>query len=149
MASIGKFLFGILGGSLGAYIVASILNSQFVIGFHNVPVSFGERFNMTMFDISNMWLYLIIILVAFLIAFLIAAILKRFLPRLSSIAYPVAGAAAIGAILGLMYLMFQTIPISGARSTLGFLSQVVAGAFGGWVFGKIILRGNAAKESKK
>jgi hypothetical protein len=51
----------------------------------------------------------------------------------------------MGTALGLMYMTFQTVPISGARSTLGFISQVVAGAFGGWVFGKIILRGKAKR----
>ncbi len=145
MATTIRFLLGLLGGSIAAYLLASILNSQFVMNAHGVPISFGDRFNMTMFDISNMGLYLVIILAAFLIAFLIAAILKRFLPKLSNIAYPIAGAAAMGTALGLMYIMFQTVPISGARSTLGFISQVVAGAFGGWVFGKIILRGKAKR----
>ncbi|GAB5480580.1 MAG: hypothetical protein Pars92KO_03370 [Parasphingorhabdus sp.] len=145
MAATIRFLLGLLGGGIAAYLLASILNSQFVMNAHDVPISFGDRFNMTMFDISNMGLYLVIILAAFLIAFLIAAILKRFLPKLSNIAYPIAGAAAIGTALGLMYIMFQTVPISGARSTLGFISQVVAGAFGGWVFGKIILRGKAKR----
>ena len=140
MAVTWKFMLALLSSSIAAYIPASIFNSQFVIGAHNIPVSLSDRWNMTMFDISNMWLYLVIILVAFLIAFLVAAILKRFLPKLSAIAYPIAGAAAIGATLGLMYIMFQTVPISGARSALGFLSQVLAGAFGGWIFGKIALR---------
>lgn len=141
MAATIRFLLGLLGGGIAAYLLASILNSQFVMNAHDVPISFGDRFNMTMFDISNMGLYLVIILAAFLIAFLIAAVLKRFLPKLSNVAYPIAGAAAIGTALGFMYMTFQTVPISGARSTLGFISQVAAGAFGGWVFGKIILRG--------
>jgi len=136
-----RFLLGLFLGGIAAYVLGTVLNSQFVMNAHPVSVSFGERFNMTMFDVSNMHLYLVIIWAAFLIAFLIAALLKRFLPRLSGIAYPIAGAAAIGTALGLMYIMFQTVPISGARSAAGFLSQVIAGAFGGWVFGKILLRG--------
>ncbi len=139
MAATVRFLLGLLGGTIAAYVLASIFNSQFIINAHNVPVSFGDRFNMTMFDLSNMYLYLVIILVSFLIAFAIAAILKRFLPKLSHVAYPIAGAAAIGTALGLMYINFQTVPISGARSALGFLSQMVAGAFGGWVYGKFLM----------
>lgn len=140
MAVTLRFLVGLLAGGVAAYLLGSILNSQFVINAHPVPVSFGDRFNMTMFDISNMGLYLAIILIAFLIAFLIAALLKRFLPKLSAMAYPIAGAAGIGTALGLMYIMFQTVPISGARSAVGFLSQMLAGAAGGWIFGKILTR---------
>jgi hypothetical protein len=144
MAATIRFLFSLLGGAVAAYILANIFNSQFVINAHNVPVSFGDRFNMTMFDLSNMYLYLVIIVVSFLIAFGIAGLLKRFLPKLSTVAYPIAGAAAIGTALGLMYVTFQTVPISGARSTLGFLSQVLAGGFGGWVYAKILLRRTTA-----
>lgn len=132
-----RFVLGLLGGALATYIFGTAVNSQFVMNAHGVPVAWGDRLNMTLFDISSMLPYFVIIAVSFLIAFLIAALLKRFLPRLANIAYPIAGAAAIGAALGLMYLTFQTIPISGARSTFGFLAQMAAGALGGWVFGKI------------
>lgn len=131
-------LFALVAASIAAYIVGTALNTQFVLAAHNVPVSFGDRFNMTMFDISNMLLYLIIILVGFLTAFAIASFVKSRLPRLAKYAYPVAGAAALGGILGLMYILFQTVPISGARSALGFLAQVLAGGFGGWVFARVI-----------
>ena len=143
MAMTIRFLLALLAGGIAAYILGSILNSQFVINAHPVAVSFGDRFNMTMFDLSNMVLYLVIIVVAFLISFVIAGLLKRFLPKLSNIAYPIAGAAGIGTALGLMYIMFQTVPISGARSTLGFLSQMLAGGVGGWVFSKILTRDKA------
>lgn len=124
--------------ALTTYIVGVIANSQFVMNAHEVPISFSERLNMTAFDVSNMWLYLAIILIALLLGFLIATLLKRVLPGLSGVAFPVAGAAAIGATLGLMYLQFQTVPISGARSAAGFASQVLAGGIGGWIFAKII-----------
>ncbi|WP_299328754.1 hypothetical protein [Parasphingopyxis sp.] len=127
-----------LVAALGTYVVAVVANAQFVMNAHNVPISFADRLNMTAFDVSNMWLYLIIIAVALLLGFLIAALLKRLLPGLSRAAFPIAGAVAIGATLGLMYLQFQTVPISGARSTIGFLSQVLAGGIGGWIFVKIL-----------
>ncbi len=135
-----RWIAALLLAAVGTYVLAVIANAQFVIAAHNVPVSFDDRMNMTAFDVSNMWLYLVIILIALLIGFLIASALKRMLPRLSRIAFPIAGAAAIGATLGLMYWQFQTVPISGARSALGFFSQVVAGAAGGWIFAKFTNR---------
>ena len=134
MAKFIRVFFGFVAAALTAYGAGSVLNTQFVIGAHGVPVSLGDRLNMTAFDVSNMTLYLIIIAFGFALAFIIAAILKRFLPGLAAIAYPLAGAVAIGTALGLMYMNFQTVPISGARSTFGFLAQMLAGALGGWVF---------------
>lgn len=135
-----RWVLGLIVAALATYIVGTALNSQFVIAMHDISVSIGDRFNMTMFDISNMVPYLVIIAVALLLGFVIATILKRFLPNLARIAYPIAGAAAIAVTLGAMYMMFQTIPISGARSTMGFLAQVFAGAIGGWVFARIAVR---------
>ncbi|WP_108811179.1 hypothetical protein [Sphingorhabdus sp. Alg231-15] len=139
MAGFLRFILGLFGGALITYIVGTTVNSQFVMNAHGVPVTWGDRLNMTLFDISNMLLYFVIIALSFLIAFAIAALLKRLLPNLANIAYPIAGAAAIGAALGLMYMMFQTVPISGARSTLGFLSQMAAGGLGGWIFGRFLV----------
>ncbi len=142
--SVALFTFSLIAGGLVTYLLGTAVNSQFVIGGHGLPVTMGDRLNMTMFDISNMWLYLMIILISFLIAFSIARIMKRFLPKLSGVAYPIAGAAAITVALGLMYIMFQTVPISGARSALGFVAQVVAGGIGGWVFGYFAAKKDAA-----
>jgi len=138
MKRFGRWIAALIVASLGTYMLAVIANAQFVIGAHNVPVTFTDRLNMTAFDISNMWLYLAVIAAAFLLGFAIAALVKRFLPGLSSVAYPIAGAAALGMVLGLMYLQFQTVPISGARSAPGFVGQVIAGGIGGWIFAKVL-----------
>ena len=135
-----RVILAFLAGILTAYLIGVSLNAQFVIAAHGVPVSLGDRLNMTAFDISSMVLYLVIIAVGFFIAFLIASLLKRVLPRLAGVAYPIAGAAAIGVALGLMYMKFQTVPVSGARGMFGFLAQMLAGGFGGWVFGKLASR---------
>lgn len=137
MSRIFRILLGFIASAITAYIIGTALNTQFVISGHGVPVGLGDRLNMTAFDISNMRLYLPVILLGFAIAFLIASVLKRFLPSFASIAYPLAGAAAIGGALGLMYLNFQTVPISGARGTYGFIAQMLAGALGGYVFAKL------------
>ena len=133
-----RWIGALIIASLGTYVVAVIANAQFVIGAHNVPVSFADRLNMTAFDVSNMWLYLVVILIALLLGFAIAALVKRLVPSLAEVAYPVAGAAALGVVLGLMYIQFQTIPISGARGPFGFASQVIAGGIGGWIFARVL-----------
>lgn len=140
MAAVTRFTLGLLAGAIVTYVLGTALNSQFVMNAHGVPVSWGDRLNMTLFDISNMLAYLAIIAVSFVIAFLIAKVTKRFLPNMADVAYPIAGAAAMGTALGLMYLLFQTVPISGARSLPGFLAQMVAGGVGGWIFGKVSSR---------
>lgn len=140
MAAATRFTLGLLAAAIITYILGTAVNSQFVMNAHGVPVTWGDRLNMTLFDISNMLPYLVIIAVSFLIGFLIARVIKRFLPNMADIAYPIAGAAALGTALGLMYVMFQTVPISGARSLPGFLSQMAAGAIGGWIFAKITSR---------
>ena len=133
-----RWIAALIAAALGTYILGVIVNSQFVMNAHGVPISFSDRLNMTAFDVSNMYLYLVIIVVTFLLGFVIAALVRRYVPSLARVAYPVAGAAAIATALGLMWMQFQTIPISGARSTAGFLAQVVAGGFGGWIFAKIV-----------
>ena len=137
MARFVRWILGLIAAALATYVVGTALNSQAVIAMHDISVSLGDRLNMTLFDLSNMVAYLAIIAVALLIGFLIATLLKRFLPNLARVAYPIAGAAAIAVTLGAMYMVFQTIPISGERSTIGFLSQMFAGAIGGWVFARI------------
>jgi len=140
MARVVRWILGLIAAALATYVVGTALNSQAVIAMHDSAVSIGDRLNMTLFDISNMVAYLAIIAIALLVGFLIATILKRFLPNLARVAYPIAGAAAIAVTLGAMYMVFQTIPISGARSTMGFLSQMFAGALGGWVFARIAVQ---------
>ncbi len=132
-----RWMAALLVAALGTYVLAVIANAQFVMHAHDVSIGFSDRVRMTAFDVSNMWLYLAVILVALLLGFLVATLLKRFLPQLARVAFPIAGAAAIGATLGLMYMQFHTVPISGARSTMGFVSQVLAGAFGGWLFARL------------
>jgi hypothetical protein len=143
-----RWINALLMAALATYLLGVVVNSQFVMNAHNVPISISDRLNMTAFDVYNMWLYLVIIMIALLLGFLIAALVKRLFPRLSQFAFPVAGAAAIGATLGLMYMQFQTIPISGARSILGFATQVVAGGIGGWIFAQMLNVGGRRRQKR-
>jgi len=132
------WLLMIIPAAFCAYVLGSFLSTQFVLGAHNVDVTFGERIAQTLADINGMRLYFIIILIGFFFAFLIAAGMKRILPGLAKWAYPIAGMAAILTALGLMYMQFDTVPISGGRSIPGFVAQLLAGGFGGFIFAKLL-----------
>ena len=133
-----RWIAALIVAGLATYVLAVAANAQFVMGAHNVPIAISDRINMTAFDVSNMGLYLAVILIALLLGFVIATVLRRFMPGLARHAFPIAGAAAIGVTLGVMYMQFQTVPISGARSPMGFASQVIAGGIGGWIFAKLL-----------
>jgi hypothetical protein len=84
----------------------------------------------------------IIVAVALAVAFLVAAGVKRIIRPLASVAYPVAGAAAIGGILALIESQFPGVgAIGGARTALGVALQMSAGLIGGVVFSIVANRG--------
>lgn len=72
---------------------------------------------------------------ALLVAFGIAHWLKPRVPLLAPMAWPLAGACAIAAVLAAMHAQFQTTPLAGARGLDGFVLFCLAGAIGGFVFG--------------
>lgn len=77
---------------------------------------------------------LVVFGIALGLGFATASWVKPRLPLLAPIAWPLAGASAVAAALGLMHLQFQMTPLAGARGTDGFLMFCFAGAFGGLVF---------------
>ena len=117
-----------------AYIFASTFSTQFVLATNVGNVPFGMRVASTLRDIQGTTLYAIVIALGFLVAFIIASLLKAVLPFLSAVAYPIAGGAAIATALGLMFLQFGQVPVSGAVYMPGFIFQIVAGAIGGLAF---------------
>ena len=72
---------------------------------------------------------------ALLVAFGAASWLKPRVPLLAPIAWPLAGAFAIAAVLMAMHAQFQMTPLAGARGLDGFILFCLAGAMGGLVFG--------------
>jgi len=72
----------------------------------------------------------------FLLAFGVAWWLSRRAPAwLRVLAYPLAGAVAVAATLGLMFWAYGMTPIAGARTGTGQALMVLSGAIGGLVFG--------------
>ena len=72
--------------------------------------------------------------IALALAFALAGWAKPKLPMLAPIAWPLAGAAAIGTTIGFMHAQFQTTPLAGARGWDGFILFCAAGAIGGGIF---------------
>lgn len=125
-------------GGLAAYIVAA-LTSQFVVLLGltelGLKVPLGDFLQSLGHAVLNMVFYLVVILLGFAIAFPVARQVKKIAPAiLQANAYPIAGAAAIGLALGLMYMQFGLFPILGAQETYGLLMQIASGAIGGFVF---------------
>jgi hypothetical protein len=74
--------------------------------------------------------------VGFALAFGLAWWLGRRAPAwLKALAYPLAGAVAVGAALGLMFVFYGMTPIAGARTFTGQALMLFSGAIGGIIFG--------------
>lgn len=118
------------------YILGAVFSTIFVLAANPYDVPLKFYVTTAISDIKGLTLYFVIIFIGFIIAFPIAAVIRKALPKLASIGYPLAGATAIAVALGLMYVQFETVPISGARGLFGFACQMFAGAIGGLTFAK-------------
>ena len=122
-------------------VLGSLASTHFVLfGLTDlgVHIGFTDRLYAYGHDVAGMApLFSGLVAVGFLIAFPVAALVVRFLPKLRTLGYAAAGAAAILAILLGMETTLATMPIAGARTTLGLVAQGVAGAIGGLVFAQI------------
>jgi hypothetical protein len=138
-----------IGSFLAAVIVAIILGSiastHFVLGALTdlgVEIPFSDRLTMTLQDIVGIApLYGAIIGTGLLVAFVAAIFVAKLAPSLRWLVYLVAGGAAVGITLFTLQVTFGGImPISGARSTGGFLAQIAVGAISGYVFARLTTR---------
>ncbi len=129
------------------YVLAVVITTALGAAFHTqmviraleqsgATVAPAERLAMTGGDIVGLApQFGLVMALGLLGGFLIAAVLKRVLKPLAPIAYPLAGAVAVGVALTVMGMAFDGItPIAGARTTIGFGLQCLAGAVGGLVF---------------
>ncbi len=124
-----------------AYIAAvtfsthSVLQRLVALG---VEIPINVRIETTIQDWMGMApLYLLIIAVGFFIAFVVAGLLSRFFPSQRTIVFTVAGFVAIVTAILIMNAALGVTGLAGARSTLGLLSQGLAGALGGYAFTRV------------
>ena len=132
----GAFIVSVLAAS----VAASIFSTQFVLaGLQGlgVAVSLNTRLEMTFNDLAILQTLGIVIAVCFLIGFLTAALCKRFIGGNRIFWYVLAGGSSLLAALLIMSAVLQLIPIAGARTTFGLLSQALAGALGGYIFASL------------
>ncbi|TVS17617.1 MAG: hypothetical protein EA417_05755 [Gammaproteobacteria bacterium] len=132
--------------------LAAAASTQFVLAeLARLDVAFtlGDRVAMTMHDIVGMAsLYLPIFGLGLLIAFSVAALVIRFLlPGWSVLGFTLAGFTAVVAIMGVAMLMFGLMPVAGARSLGGMMTQGMAGAAGGYLFARLVARPAATSVS--
>ncbi|MEL7042973.1 MAG: hypothetical protein AAGL90_15745 [Pseudomonadota bacterium] len=147
MKSFPRTLGAWLASGIGSYVLAALF-SQFVVLMGlmglGLEISLLDNVSSMTHAVLHMVPYLVVILLGFAIAFGVARGVKQIVPNLAIIAYPVAGAAAIGAALSLMYLRFGVFPILGAQETYGLLMQMAAGAVGGLIFERLRPKGMVA-----
>lgn len=136
----------IILGYVLAVVIATALGSAFhtqmvIMGLTGAGASIplDMRLAMTANDLVGLApQFGVVVAIALAIGFLVAAVLKRVLKPLAPVAFPLAGAAAIAVALAVMHIAFDGItPIAGARTSVGFALECLAGAAGGLVFSMI------------
>jgi hypothetical protein len=139
-----RILIGFIAAVAIAAAAGSVLQTQMVIGRFPADVPLSTRLSMTWGDLVGLGpQYASVLAIGFAIAFLVAALLRRVLKPLAPLAYPLAGAAAVGAALLLMPIALDLpglTPLAGTRDGLGFLLQCLAGAAGGVIFDMLARR---------
>ncbi|MFT4993719.1 MAG: hypothetical protein ACI965_000740 [Paraglaciecola sp.] len=123
---------------LCTFILASLAHSQFVLAelrALGIKIDLANRLTMSIDDLLGLLpIYAPAIGLSLLVALGTAALLKKYRPQLTPLLYPLAGFVAILVMLLAMHPILGITLIAGARSTLGFVSQCLAGLIGGWLF---------------
>lgn len=123
------------------YSLATLFATQSVIshlGDMGIPMSLGERLQMSASDQLGMTgMFLPLIAAGMLIAMLVAGWLGRHHPQRRTQLFMLAGAVAMLSIHLALNWSFDITLVAVARSPLGLLSQVLAGAAGGYLFTRL------------
>ncbi len=139
-----RWLLAWLLASLVTYVLGSALMTQVVLlslASFDIPVDLGARASMTLFDIGGLASsYLPLIAIALLLGFLVAAAISRWRPAWRALLYLLAGASAVGTMIGIMTWTFGMNPLAGARGGGGVALQMAAGLAGGWAFLSVAIR---------
>ena len=125
---------------LTSAIFSSIFSTQFVIaGLQDIGVDIplSVRLRMTLEDFSILETLLMVISACFLVGFLVAGLCASKLNGNRTVWYMVAGACAFFLTFLLLEAVLQLMPIAGARTWFGLLTQAFAGLIGGYVFARL------------
>jgi len=125
---------------LASSLLSSVFSTQFVIaGLEsiNVEIPLGTRVTMTLEDLAIVKALSAVIAASFLVGFLVAAACNRWAGGNRTAWYGFAGASALVTTLVLMSWQMQLVPIAGARTIFGLITQSLAGATGGVLFSRL------------
>lgn len=149
MKRIPAFIAAFVAALLITYLFGTLTYSQLIMGNlveMGMPVDAGVRAAAFWHDFTHMYdLYLPLVAVALLLGFIVAGIVLRWVPQIRVLGYLLAGFMAIFVmdyLLGAV-LTGGTHPLVVTRTTVGLLSQCLAGALGGLTFA-ILMRRRAA-----
>lgn len=121
--------------------MASIAHTQFVLyelAQLSVDIPISTWLSTTLKDVVGLLPgYGAIIMIGLLLGFTIMAAVNRWTKLPKPIAYAIAGALSLAMIHLLMHPLFNITLIAGARSFFGLICQILCGALGGFVFGKL------------
>ena len=133
--------------TIGAFIVAVATTYALAAVFYTMRVLAGQsafgatytpaqQIDTFILNAGGLWIYGVLITIALGVAFPIAWGAKKILTPLAPVAYPIAGAAAIFALLTLIETQLGGGAgiIGGARTPLGVALQCFAGFVGGGAF---------------
>lgn len=122
-------------------VLGAIAHTQFVLGRLadlGIDISFSDRLSMTLHDVAGMGpMFGAIIGLGFIVAMGAAALVFWLAGVQRMLIYGVAGAVAVAVALLTMGMVYDITPIAGARSTAGFIAQMVAGVLGGLTFARL------------
>ena len=132
--TIWRWLLAVIVTVITASIVHSWTIQQGLIAL-GVEIPAGLRLRTAIQDFIGLAPALgVVLAIALAVGFLVAALLRPRLKVPAIIAYPLAGAVAVGVTLAIMAWQMNITPIASAREPIGFALLSLAGGLGGLVF---------------
>lgn len=147
-----KIITAFVAATLAAFLAGSMLATQFIlanVSAMSMEVTAGVRLQSTLHDIAGLSTsYLPMVSIALLIAFLVAGLLAKRFPTRRLFLFMLAGAVGLIVIHLLMKALLGLSGIAATRTTLGLLSQGLAGALGGYLYYRLRRRSIEAAQGR-
>ncbi len=140
MQTILRYIAAFIAAVVSTSIFASIFSTQFVVaGLQDVGaiVPLTTRLSMTIRDLAIIETLGLVTAACFMIGFLVAGVCIKVAGGSRLMWYVAAGGCALTCTLLLMEWQLQLTPIAGARTSLGFAFQGLAGGLGGAIFARL------------
>jgi len=142
-----RLIIAFVAAVLATYVIAVLGYTQLNLANlveMGVSVSPGVRFQSALHDLGGMTgLYLPIISVALLLGFGVTRVVLIWLSELRTVGYILGGFVAIFVVDLALGQLMGTHPLAVTRTSVGLLSQCLAGALGGYVFSLMSVKAQA------